>query len=260
MRKRLEPGASSVSRFGKARSSTSGGSRSGTGPSADWLRFADGDLRAAEHLLTMGDDCPLESVCFHAQQSVEKSLKAVLAADGVTPPRIHNLRLLVQLIHDRRDLAITAEELSPLGAFAVQSRYPGDWDPISRAAEEARVLVVPFQVNGGQELAYLRVGVRDILASRLHREGEVAVVSQSDAAEADAALGAGRVDLERLRILGRSASADYVVYGSVTAIGKGYSLDVQVLSASGSKPPWRDFSDGSSLDKLIPALGPMGEE
>lgn len=81
----------------------------------------------------MGDDCPFESVCFHAQQSVEKSLKAVLAADGVTPPRIHNLRLLVQLIHDRRDLAITAEELSPLGAFAVQSRYPGEWDPISRA-------------------------------------------------------------------------------------------------------------------------------
>lgn len=130
----------------------------------------------------------------------------------------------------------------------------------ARAAEEARVLVLPFQVNGGQDLAYLRVGVRDILASRLHREGEVAVVSQYDAAEADAALGAGRADLERLRILGRSASADYVVYGSVTAIGKGYSLDVQVLSASGGKPPWRDFSDGSSLDKLIPALGPMGEE
>ncbi|MQM31684.1 MAG: hypothetical protein CRU78_14645 [Candidatus Accumulibacter phosphatis] len=36
-------------------------------------------------------DASLAATCFHAQQSVEKALKAVLTARGATFPRTHNL-------------------------------------------------------------------------------------------------------------------------------------------------------------------------
>lgn len=43
-----------------------------------WIEKADNDLRNAEHTLLLTDDCPFDTACFHAQQCVEKCLKAVL--------------------------------------------------------------------------------------------------------------------------------------------------------------------------------------
>lgn len=53
----------------------------------EWAGMAENDLRAAAHLLTLRQRCPTEVVCFHAQQCVEKYLKALLALAGVEFPR-----------------------------------------------------------------------------------------------------------------------------------------------------------------------------
>lgn len=131
------------------------------------------------------------------------------------------------------------------------------------AADEARaplrVIVLPFRVQGEGQIGYLRSGVRDVLASRLYREGTVQIADAYDAAEAKALAEAQRVDLDRLRILGRGAGADYAVYGSVTTVGSGYSLDANVLSTSGDAPPRRHFAQGKALDELIPSLGPLAD-
>ena len=62
--------------------------------SRDWLHFAAEDLRVAELVLQAGI---YNQVCFHAQQCVEKSLKAWLAHHGHLPPRVHQLSLLLKL-------------------------------------------------------------------------------------------------------------------------------------------------------------------
>jgi len=38
----------------------------------DWVQKAENDLKNAAHTLRMGKDCPTDTVCFHAQQCVEK--------------------------------------------------------------------------------------------------------------------------------------------------------------------------------------------
>ena len=53
-----------------------------------WVEYAPVDLRAAEVLY----DADLwGQTCFHAQQCVEKMLKAALIAHGKGYPRIHNI-------------------------------------------------------------------------------------------------------------------------------------------------------------------------
>jgi HEPN domain-containing protein len=42
----------------------------------EWVAKAENDLKSAAHLLTM-KDCPVDNVCFNAQQCVEKYLKAL---------------------------------------------------------------------------------------------------------------------------------------------------------------------------------------
>jgi HEPN domain-containing protein len=58
-----------------------------------WFEFADMDLYAAT-VLSKSYPLPIEIVCFHCQQAAEKYLKAFLTANGIMPPKIHELPLL----------------------------------------------------------------------------------------------------------------------------------------------------------------------
>lgn len=54
-----------------------------------WVEKADHDLRNADHTLTLHDEeCPFDTVCFHAQQCAEKYLKGWLVYSNVDFPRI----------------------------------------------------------------------------------------------------------------------------------------------------------------------------
>jgi HEPN domain-containing protein len=103
-----------------------------------WVEKAEHDLRNAEHTLTMEEDCPFDTVCFHAQQCAEKYLKALLLSQSLDFPKTHDLRVLVQLILSKFSLNLDMAELVKLNRYSIESRYPGDWDPIARLdAEEA---------------------------------------------------------------------------------------------------------------------------
>jgi HEPN domain-containing protein len=103
-----------------------------------WVEKAEHDFRNAEYVLTMGDECPLDTVCFHCQQCAEKYLKSLLAYGGTTFPRTHDLVLLYNLSSRRFQVALGIECIQPLNRYFIEARYPGDWDPIGRAeAQEA---------------------------------------------------------------------------------------------------------------------------
>ena len=87
------------------------------------LRKAASDLSAAR-ALARDPDQQDDVVGFHAQQAVEKSLKAVLAVRGFEIPRTHDLDLLTRLVaRDPDDFSgalVGAKDLSP---WAVATRY-----------------------------------------------------------------------------------------------------------------------------------------
>jgi HEPN domain-containing protein len=104
-----------------------------------WAVKADNDLRNAEHTLLLEQDCPFDTVCFHAQQCAEKYLKALLIAKGTEPPRTHDLRLLLSKLPVTTASRFEVERLLVLNRYSVEARYPGDWEPITR--EEAQEAV-----------------------------------------------------------------------------------------------------------------------
>ena len=92
--------------------------------SLEWLTFAEMDLGSAEHLLTYSP-LPLEIICFHCQQSVEKCLKGILILQKITPPKIHNLDELYILcepfVQNIENIKIKCNFLNK---FSVMPRYP----------------------------------------------------------------------------------------------------------------------------------------
>ncbi|MBM3496714.1 MAG: HEPN domain-containing protein [Armatimonadetes bacterium] len=92
----------------------------------EWVAKAEADMRTAMREMAAEDDANYDAVCFHAQQSAEKYLKARLSDAGIPFPKTHDLGLLVSLA-----VAVEPSWQSALGHvdcltdLAVEVRYPG---------------------------------------------------------------------------------------------------------------------------------------
>lgn len=113
-------------------------------PDADspeaWLRFARSDYFVAEHKLR---DSLFETHCFHAQQCVEKALKALMVHQVILPvPRTHDLAHLLDVLQrSGTNLPLEILNSASLSLYAVESRYPGFDDPVSEDEWKEAVLI-----------------------------------------------------------------------------------------------------------------------
>lgn len=88
-----------------------------------FLALADRDIKTF-HLLAAIPDSDDQAVGFHAQQSIEKCIKAVLSVSEIAFRKTHDLVELIDLLRDRgKNLPPDAEALSTLNPFAVTMRY-----------------------------------------------------------------------------------------------------------------------------------------
>ena len=85
--------------------------------------------KARQDLVAVGKwlndvDISDEIIGFHIQQTIEKSLKALLSVQKVDYPHTHNLRLLIDLCRNN-DIQVPAEflQVDVFNRFAVQWRY-----------------------------------------------------------------------------------------------------------------------------------------
>ena len=104
-----------------------------------WVAKAENDLANAKNTLKMKKNCPFDTICFHAQQCAEKYLKALLVYESIEFPKTHDVRALLHLVPAWSQLALETKEAVKLNRYAVESRYPDDWDEFTRAEAEKAV-------------------------------------------------------------------------------------------------------------------------
>ena len=108
------------------------------------LEKARHDLVAGRATLATGQ--ATDMVCFHAQQAVEKSLKALLALRDVEYPRRHDLGELLELVGSLYpQAALPTEQLMALAPYAVEARYDEAWEPDAQEARRALELAEQAQ-------------------------------------------------------------------------------------------------------------------
>lgn len=95
---------------------------------------ATNDLIAARATIATGQ--ALDTVCFHAQQAVEKRLKGLLALQDVVYPIRHDLGELLRLAQRHLpDISLPEDRIILLAPYAVGLRYD---DTVIVTSEEAR--------------------------------------------------------------------------------------------------------------------------
>jgi len=99
------------------------------GSPADWIRHARSDLAVARQ--APSGDLLAETICFHAQQTVEKSVKAVLVHVGIRSPKTHNIERLVGLLPAAVTRIPALADAGWLTVYATTLRYPGAQETVS---------------------------------------------------------------------------------------------------------------------------------
>jgi len=101
-------------------------------PVRPWVEKAEQDYHVAVQLLKSDDDEFNAAICFHAQQSAEKYIKAILTQEDIEFPYTHDLRMLLSLVPAGDKLDIDPVNVIHLNRYAIQTRYPGDLESVDR--------------------------------------------------------------------------------------------------------------------------------
>ena len=92
----------------------------------NWLFRANEDLAVIKDLHSSNPEGLTSTICFHAQQAVEKFLKAFLAFSDIDFPRTHDVDYLLMECQ-KIDSASFDIDLKSLTEFGVSVRYPDDF-------------------------------------------------------------------------------------------------------------------------------------
>jgi HEPN domain-containing protein len=90
----------------------------------DWLRSAEDDIKIIGRIID--DDSLTHQVAFHAQQAIEKALKAVMEEYEVKIIRTHSLETLFAQLNLFIQLSVDITIIKKLDQLYIDARYPGN--------------------------------------------------------------------------------------------------------------------------------------
>jgi outer membrane protein insertion porin family len=136
-----------------------------------------------------------------------------------------------------------------MGALAGASDLP--------AQPPTGVLIMPFDAYTQPDLAYVKDEIPQALKQQLEQEGANVRVLDSATAAAWVASAAGDAELARLAA---QTGADYLVTGSLTGVGRDFSLDARLMVAAGDRPPRFFSAVGYGVENLPNAVKTLAQE
>lgn len=110
-----------------------------------WMERSKSSLKIAQ--IENNNGIYYEDLCFQAQQSVEKALKALLIKKGLEPKRTHNLIVILQDVMNHYKVPEDLKNIIILNDYAVQTRYPGDYTPVDKEEYSKAISIAIKAVN-----------------------------------------------------------------------------------------------------------------
>jgi HEPN domain-containing protein len=92
--------------------------------SKEWIQSAESDLAIIRHIIH--DETLTHQVAFHAQQAIEKCLKAIIEEFELGFIKTHSLRTLTGITNPKLPLNIEKDLILLLDQLYIDARYPGE--------------------------------------------------------------------------------------------------------------------------------------
>ena len=122
------------------------------------------------------------------------------------------------------------------------------------AKDKTIVAVLPFTVHSAENIDYVRQGVGDMLSSRISVNEKIEVISRDATLAALKETGVKELAPADVTALGKKLNADFVVWGSITKIGSGLSIDGKLFDIAAARPALTFVALCKNMDEVIPKV------
>ncbi len=96
-----------------------------------WLQRAKSNMARAKWGKA-SPDILYEDLCYDAQQAAEKALKSLCILHEIVFPRTHDIAYLIELLEKKNvQIPEVVQNAKVLTGYAVETRYPGEYAPVS---------------------------------------------------------------------------------------------------------------------------------
>ncbi len=127
------------------------------------------------------------------------------------------------------------------------------------AKDKYTVAILPFSVHSAENIDYLKQGIGDMLSTRIFVPNKIEVTGKNIVSEELKKIKSGELTLVDVYNLGKKLKSDYVVWGSITKIGKSISIDGKLVDIAANKSDIGIFAQSQSLDEVIPKINDFSQ-
>jgi outer membrane protein insertion porin family len=125
------------------------------------------------------------------------------------------------------------------------------------AQKKISVTVLPFEIHTREDLAYLESEISNAIKKHLEQEGAIVLLLPPDSRES---WQTKRESLDGIRQLGLESGTDYIVWGSMTWIGRQFSLDAKLLELFGKQTSSIFSVEGRGIENLPGRVNVLTQE
>jgi outer membrane protein insertion porin family len=118
---------------------------------------------------------------------------------------------------------------------------------LAHSKESVRVIVLPFDIHARKDLSSLQNEILNVIKSYIKEEGAIILTPKVVPA---AALIRTSQSYDNIRKFGIDNDVDYIIWGSLTLIGRKFSLDVKMIPSFGKGSPQIYVKEGQGLENL----------
>ncbi|EGB13843.1 outer membrane protein assembly complex, YaeT protein [Pseudodesulfovibrio mercurii] len=119
--------------------------------------------------------------------------------------------------------------------------------------QDVSVAVLPFEVNAGDDLSYLKDSLPELLSDRL-KEAGFKVIAPEEVSRMVGDKGYTQFDPDKAREIALLAGAQFSVYGSLNQIGENLTIDARLVDAYAKDPGKKISVTKKGLINLLPAV------
>lgn len=127
------------------------------------------------------------------------------------------------------------------------------------AKDKSLVTILPFSMNSAENIDYVKNGIEEMLSSRLSASDKIAVTKKDDLLQSMQKSQIKEITSENIYDIGKDLNADYVVWGSITKIGNGISIDGKLVTMDKTKSDIGVAAQSQNLDDVIPKINDFAE-
>lgn len=128
-----------------------------------------------------------------------------------------------------------------------------------QAKDKYNVAILPFSSHSSENIDYIKNGIEDMLTSRISSSDKINVTKKDAVLAHFKKSKIKSVTSDNAYTIGKNLKADYVVWGSITKIGKSISIDGKLVSMDKAKPDAGMSAQSETIDDVIPKINAFAE-